>query len=132
MRSGNRSREESNAAVVAACRRREVQEWNRFPKGDEIRSLGAELRLPALQDRCSRSLTCRIYFGRLLRSGCPWGLLWRCGLYRSWSKRIELSDCASGGAQERTRTSTALRPLRPERSASASSATWALGKNQAN
>src|SRR5580704_13362139 len=30
------------------------------------------------------------------------------------------------GAQERTRTSTALRPLRPERSASASSATWAL------
>jgi hypothetical protein len=29
------------------------------------------------------------------------------------------------GAQERTRTSTALRPLRPERSASASSATWA-------
>src|SRR5690242_1488656 len=31
----------------------------------------------------------------------------------------------SDGAQERTRTSTTLRPLAPEASASASSATWA-------
>jgi hypothetical protein len=31
------------------------------------------------------------------------------------------------GAQERTRTSTALRPLEPESSASANSATWAQG-----
>ena len=31
------------------------------------------------------------------------------------------------GAQEKTRTSTALRPLAPEASASANSATWAIG-----
>ena len=37
------------------------------------------------------------------------------------------------GAQERTRTSTTVRPLAPEASASASSATWAQGQsNQAN
>jgi hypothetical protein len=35
------------------------------------------------------------------------------------------------GAQERTRTSTTVRPLAPEASASASSATWAC-KNEAN
>ncbi len=32
------------------------------------------------------------------------------------------------GAQERTRTSTTLRPLAPEASASASSATWAQAR----
>ena len=36
------------------------------------------------------------------------------------------------GAQERTRTSTTVRPLAPEASASASSATWALSDSSMN
>lgn len=34
----------------------------------------------------------------------------------------------SSGAQERTRTFTAVKPLAPEASASTNSATWALGR----
>src|SRR5271166_290208 len=58
---------------------------------------------------------------------------------------MSFAECAQGrcmlcvrmrqgrnGAQERTRTSTTLRPLAPEASASASSATWAQArKNEA-
>src|SRR5256885_11326614 len=46
----------------------------------------------------------------------------RCGVRRSNSQRRHKS-CEMNGARERTRTSTALRPLEPESSASASSAT---------
>ena len=38
---------------------------------------------------------------------------------------LAINQSIGNGAQERTRTSTTLRPLAPEASASASSATWA-------
>ena len=40
-----------------------------------------------------------------------------------------LRRAGGDGAQEKTRTSTTLRPLAPEASASTNSATWALGES---
>ena len=41
-----------------------------------------------------------------------------------WRRDVDL-DCVGNGAQERTRTSTSIRTLAPEASASTNSATWA-------
>jgi hypothetical protein len=47
----------------------------------------------------------------------------RCGLFIEWREVY-----GENGAHERTRTSTSLRILAPEASASTNSATWARGK----
>jgi hypothetical protein len=48
-------------------------------------------------------------------------------MLRSEFRQMRIEPCRMIGAQERTRTSTPLRELAPEASASANSATWAFG-----
>jgi hypothetical protein len=57
-----------------------------------------------------------------------WAPTWHAGFPSNRQQVKDFNHLRASGAQERTRTFTAVKPLAPEASASTNSATWARGR----